>query len=161
MSTTSTPPPPTPGSMTDQEKTALQLASDHAKQLITLASGIIALTIAFNKDFFSSPAGAKLFLVAAWIGYLLSILVGIAAIQFMITPFGQGRTPHIYDSRIRWSAFAQIVIFLLAVLLTVLFGVFDLTGSPQPTPSSADWLSQRSHVEWRRSTRGPIDVSTS
>lgn len=59
-------------------KKSFDFASDSTKQLLTLSTGILALTITFGKDVYQGvPAASKDLLMQAWIGYLASILFGI------------------------------------------------------------------------------------
>jgi len=61
---------------------AFDFASDLAKQLITLSTGILALTITFTKEFVKdfSTARPRLLLVT-WLLYLFAILMGIATLM--------------------------------------------------------------------------------
>jgi ketosteroid isomerase-like protein len=62
----------------ESTKKAFDLASDSTKQLITLSTGILALTITFGKDVYQGfPTATKDILMDAWIGYLVSIVFGI------------------------------------------------------------------------------------
>jgi Domain of unknown function (DUF4440) len=64
--------------MPERVQKAFDFASDSTKQLITLSTGIVALTITFGKDVFqTTPFYAKVLLVIAWVIYLLSISFGI------------------------------------------------------------------------------------
>ncbi len=67
--------------MEESIKKAFDFASDSTKQLITLSTAILALTITFNKDVLHSVGPkAPIILTAAWTVYLLSICFGIATL---------------------------------------------------------------------------------
>src|ERR1044071_2087514 len=62
----------------DAVKKAFDFAADTTKQLITLSSGIIVITVTFQKDVFKDlPNEAKVILYISWLLYFLSILFGI------------------------------------------------------------------------------------
>src|SRR5438128_9202307 len=65
--------------MDERSKKAFDFASDATKQLISLSTGIIAVTITFSKDIVAASvsAGGKRVLMTAWVVYLISILCGI------------------------------------------------------------------------------------
>jgi len=64
--------------MEERVKKAFDFASESTKQLITLSTAILTLTITFSNDVFQSvDAWTKELLTYAWIIYLLSILFGI------------------------------------------------------------------------------------
>ncbi len=64
--------------MDEQIKLAFTFASDLSKQLITLSTGILALTVTFTKDIVRriSAKGAWA-LAVAWIFYFISIICNI------------------------------------------------------------------------------------
>lgn len=70
--------------MTDEMKKAFDFAADLTKQLITLATGIIGLTITFTKDFLKgAPVSAHPFAFWAWYMFLASIAMGILTLSTM------------------------------------------------------------------------------
>ena len=57
---------------------ATDLATEKTKQLITLCTGIIAITISFIKDVLNGvPRWAVVLLLLAWITYFASIIYGV------------------------------------------------------------------------------------
>jgi len=67
--------------MDERVKKAFDFASDSTKQLITLSTAILALTITFNKDVLHNvSAGTRIILTCAWFVYLLSICLGISTL---------------------------------------------------------------------------------
>ena len=64
--------------MDEQTKTAFLSASDTSKQLITLATGLLALEITFAKDVIVKlDAAAKCLVGASWVLLLLSVIAGV------------------------------------------------------------------------------------
>lgn len=125
-------------SFDEANKKAFDFASDVCKQLITLATGILAITITFSKDLVG-PASriAQSFLAFAWVVYLASILSGIATLLILSGLLGRSKAPSIYSPKARWAAGTQIVLFVIAVGFTILFGIFAFgpAGASTPTPS--------------------------
>jgi ketosteroid isomerase-like protein len=65
-------------SFPEPAKKAFDFASEATKQLLTLSTGIIAVTITFSKDILISvPFSAKVFLMTAWGAYVLSLVFGL------------------------------------------------------------------------------------
>ena len=65
-------------SMDEPVQKAFDFASDSTKQLITLSTAILALTITFNKDVLQSVSSSSInTLISAWIVYLVSIFFGV------------------------------------------------------------------------------------
>ena len=69
--------------MLDESKLAYQLALEVAKQLITISTAIITLSVTLGKDVFKQSPGvaARFILAGALTCYLLSIWYGIGHIQ--------------------------------------------------------------------------------
>jgi hypothetical protein len=119
----------------DQTKKAFDFASDASKQLITLSTGVIALTVTFNKDFIGQGAtGARGWLVAAWFSFLISILFGCWFLFAVAGTFALTSRPALYDMNTRFPAYLQVVTFVLALLLTVIFGWQAFGASPPSNP---------------------------
>jgi hypothetical protein len=66
--------------MSEEAKLAYQFALELAKQLITLSTGILTITVALSKDVFKSP-GSRIAIVGSWLCFLISIWFGINHIQ--------------------------------------------------------------------------------
>src|ERR1700677_3089562 len=63
---------------------AFDFSADLTKQLITLATAIIALTITFSKDFLHAPSAAPRWIpYVSWYCFLASIGAGIFALSAM------------------------------------------------------------------------------
>jgi len=112
-------------------KKAFDFASETTKQLLTLSTGIIALTITFSKDFVHQlPAMAVSFLVWAWLAYLLSIVFGIwtlMALTGTLQPSsGEAARLTIWGKNVTRPASFQILSFLAGLALTICFGIRSL-----------------------------------
>ena len=85
---------------------AFEFAKDSTKQLITLSTGIVALTITFAKDILGGvPAGPRRLLFAAWVVYLISIICGrwtLLALTGSLEPKKNGDTPVPSIRRFTW-----------------------------------------------------------
>lgn len=111
---------------------SFDMVSDLVKQLITLSTGIVALTVTFLKDVVrNEPAGAARYLRWAWTLYVLSMLSGILALMAVAGTMGRGLTEGgIYQANIsRWVGF-QIGSFMLATVFVVVHARMALRASP-------------------------------
>ena len=113
--------------MDEHTKAAFASAADTSKQLITLATGVLALEITFAKDVILKPdATAKCLIGVSWILLLLSVAAGVWTLLALTGSLGQGTplTPQaISGSNVRIPAMLQILLFLGGLLLTVWFGI--------------------------------------
>ena len=102
---------------------AFEFAQETTKQLLTLATGTIALTITFLKDLVKdAPDWAVWTLAAAWVAFLLSMVLGVFTLMALTGTVPERRRT-VYDKGILIWARLQILSFLLAVSLTIVFGV--------------------------------------
>lgn len=101
---------------------SFEFAQETAKQLITLGTGIIVLSIAFLADVAedSRPDGVG-YLHLAWLLFLVSIPFGILTLMSLTGNIA--RSTDIYAPNIKIMAGCQIVLFFAALALTVVFGV--------------------------------------
>jgi hypothetical protein len=110
--------------MDDQTKAAFASASDTSKQVITLATGLLALEITFAKDVIGKlGAIEKTVAAVSWILLLLSVIAGMWTLLALTGSLSQGNslTPKaISASHIRIPAILQILLFHAGLLLTVL-----------------------------------------
>ena len=122
--------------MDDRTQKVFDFASDLTKQVITLASGIIAVTVTFNNGFVSAdstPKSAVLFLMLSWGFYLLSIIFGIISLMALTGQLQRAatsveetkenaHTPRINVFNIRVGSGVQLISFLLATVCILIFG---------------------------------------
>lgn len=109
---------------------SFDFAADLIKQLIALATGIIAITVTFAKDIFTNaPDSTKGWLVAAWIVYFISIVMGIWSLMALtgtLDPLQKGTKITIQGINCRIPCLIQIVSFLIALGLTIIYAVSAL-----------------------------------
>ncbi|MGA3295415.1 MAG: hypothetical protein ABSE45_15715 [Candidatus Acidiferrales bacterium] len=74
--------------MNERQKKAFDFAADLTKQLITLSTGIVTITLLLSKDFF----GPRLLAVAAWAFYLFSTVFGLWALMALTGTLAPVRT---------------------------------------------------------------------
>jgi hypothetical protein len=105
---------------------AFDFALDVTKQLITLATAVIALTITFLTDVAKeASADTARWLQAGWVFYLVSIAFGILTLMALTGTLGDTKSsdpPSINASNILMFAKVQVGSFFVAVALTLVFG---------------------------------------
>ena len=120
----------------ERQKKAFDFVSDYTKQLITLATGIITLTVTFLGDELkASSVWSKSLLIASWGLFTLSICFGIMRLMALtgnLDPIKQGTKPNltITSANVRKTGMAQILAFALGLFLSVVFGIFQLFNEP-------------------------------
>lgn len=129
--------------MDEQKKLAFEFAKESTKQIITLSTAIIAISVTFSKDIFNDPnIIQKGLLIGSWIMFLVSVVFGVftlLALTGTLDPKpkikqhesneqeGNGFSlPSIYDDNITNLSKIQILAFLSANVLTVFYGVAAL-----------------------------------
>lgn len=121
--------------MTEESKKAFDFAADTVKQLITLATGIIAITITFSKDIIgASMLTNSTLIIISWALFICSILSGIIALMALtgtLQPMQNNTTatPNIYSKNVRNPTIAQIVLFFLGLIFTVIFGAISMNNN--------------------------------
>ena len=111
----------------DVPETAFEFAKSLAEQLITLATGIITLTITFAKDITGQRAQDHVgWLKASWCIYLFSILGGIwtlMALTGTLMPV-TGSPPEnpTFGFNVRLPAGMQILLFLVGTVCILTYG---------------------------------------
>ena len=124
--------------MKESQKKAFDFAADSTKLLITLSTGIIALTITFSKDFIGSEVTYPIWpLITAWILYFLSVLFGIFTMLSLtgsLLPMKMNfdkideheKKVSINEKNITFKSSVQILLFLLALFFTGIFGYISI-----------------------------------
>jgi hypothetical protein len=108
--------------MDEHVSKAFDIAQDSSKQLLTVAAGIVVLTITFFEDFGKhAPFSAKILLAVAWTVYCISILCGIFTLQTLAGNLENGKLS-IYQFNTKLFSIAQIATFVIALILTVIAG---------------------------------------
>ena len=116
--------------MEDQRKMAFEFAKETTKQLITLATGILALEITFLKDLLNpSGNGLEIFALLSWISFLLSVAFGVATLMALtgtLEPLKNSVPVSICGKNVRVPSTFQIAFFLLGLIFTVIFGALAI-----------------------------------
>jgi hypothetical protein len=123
----------------DVAKLFFDSASDLAKQLISVSTVILGLSITFLKDLTKGTQTAHFWpLRASWIIYLFSIICGfwtLMAITGSIESLlKNNNSPAIVDN-IRIPAGLQIILFVCATVFLVVYGIVaigELQRKPEP-----------------------------
>lgn len=111
--------------MTSRIEKAFEFAQETTKQLITLATGVIALTITFLSDVVKdAPPGSQTMIQIAWIAYLISIVSGIFGLMALTGNLetAEDDSLTIYAKNIVIFSAIQVCAFCAAVALTLAFG---------------------------------------
>lgn len=126
--------------MTESQKKAFDFYADWTKQLITLSTAIIALMVTFSKDIIGGTSGNYVYLLlATWIFYFLSIIFGVLTLQALngnLDPRPERKKDAdgnevelpvepiltVNSDNIRSTSLLQIGAFVLALLLTCVYG---------------------------------------
>jgi hypothetical protein len=116
--------------LNEAQKKAFDFSQDSAKQLITLSTGILALTFTFFKDFAAGADGTSRAIMAiSWCFYLAAIVSGVAHLLSLtaeLDPKDSSRTPTIYNPTARFTSGIQQVTFTLGLAISTLAGVLAL-----------------------------------
>jgi hypothetical protein len=116
---------------------SFDFASEASRQLITLATGIVTLTVAFSGDVLAlSKGNLRGWLTWAWIAFLVSIVFGLGHLLALTGQLGREEDPDIYTTGPRLTSFLQIVAFLVGVVLAAIYLVLAL-GEDITVPSAA------------------------
>ena len=134
--------------MTEQTKLAFEFASDLSKQLITLSTGILALTITFTKDTMGVAGKPIRLLLFSWVSYLVSIFFGIWSLMALtgsLAPLAviDPNAVPVIDFNVRLPSALQIISFIFSTALIIRFGWISLkkgnvTKPDQPAASQDD-----------------------
>ena len=128
----------------DQTKQAFTSATDWAKQILTLSTGIVTLTVAFSDKIFGDLSdGERWTLWIAWGLYVVSIVGGVSLLSTLTGTLARAAEPKpddVYAKNNRIAAFVQLGAFVAATIAIVVFG-FMAVGNKPPndtnTPSAA------------------------
>jgi hypothetical protein len=116
--------------LSEQRKAAFDYASDSTKQLITLATGIIAVSITFSTDVIGNTTAHRWALVAAWIVYVVSIVFGVWALLALTGTLELESG----DETVAPSTAVQIIAFVTATGLLVVYAGLTLDAKTTPKP---------------------------
>ncbi len=105
---------------------AFDFAAELVKQLITLSTVMIGLTVTFTKDLFINQASGKDWLFWAWILFIISIIFGIATLMGYAGSLDppenhREQRPSVYSDSNKWPLGCQIATFLGALGFTIVY----------------------------------------
>jgi len=109
---------------------SFDFAADLVKQLITLSTAVIAITITFAKDIIGvASSGNNFLLVSAWVSFFLTILFGVWALMALtgtlepLSNKSEINPPSIRGLNCTLPITFQILSFLIAIGLTITYAV--------------------------------------
>lgn len=112
--------------MDDRTKAAFDSIRDSTKQMITLATGVLALTVTFAKDFIGQAHWGRELVHFAWYAFLLSAAAGVWVLLAVSGSLGNGADAlthrDAYGLNIRLPALVQVLSFATGLALAVVFG---------------------------------------
>jgi hypothetical protein len=114
--------------MDDQAKQAFTGASDWAKQIMTLSTGILTVTVTLSDTVFGDPSGvSRWLLLIAWALYIISIFGGIMVLTALNDTLVLDRPLRAADvHRARKQAFLQVLSFIAGTIVIAIFGFISL-----------------------------------
>ncbi|EJL7851815.1 hypothetical protein HJ093_22410 [Vibrio parahaemolyticus] len=117
--------------MSDLNDKAFDFAADLAKQLISLSTIIIAITVTFSKDVFENPTDCeKQALLYAWVSYFSCIIFGIWLLMALVGTLAETKldksSKTITAANCRVPSFLQILSFLVGLFFTIYYAVISL-----------------------------------
>ncbi|HTW24950.1 MAG TPA: hypothetical protein VMD78_15190 [Candidatus Baltobacteraceae bacterium] len=125
--------------MNDRQKKAFDFASDLTKQLITLSTSIVTVTLLFS----NSLTGPRMLAVFAWAAFLVSTLCGLWALMGLTGTLAPADDPNLPDGtnvvigkNTRIPSALQVFAFGFATVLTLAY-VFLAFSGPASQASAA------------------------
>lgn len=127
--------------MEDQRKLAFEFAAETTKQLITLSTGILALSVTFSKDILQNVLGlGRWTLILAWTVYLVSIAFGLGTLMSLTGNLEPESPPAgdvdatIRSPGIKKMSIVQVSTFLLATFIVLCAGLLTTCASERAKP---------------------------
>jgi hypothetical protein len=126
----------------DPTQSFFNFASDLSKQLITVSTGIVGLSITFLKDVHKKAPGANDWALKwSWLSYLTSVIFGfwtLMALTGALTRMVDRSSSVVeIDIRLQLPASLQIIAFIIATILLVKYGISALKSlGSSPIPAS-------------------------
>jgi hypothetical protein len=114
----------------DNQAKAFDFALSTTKQVVSLSTGILALTVTFFKDIVSEAGDAAVYaLVLSWVLFLVSLIAGVVTMMSLAGYLEQTEDKEqlsIYEGPIRIYSGVQITAFLFGMLSAVAFGILGI-----------------------------------
>ncbi|HZS38612.1 MAG TPA: hypothetical protein VFF06_17390 [Polyangia bacterium] len=99
----------------DKTKKAFDFAADVTKQIITLSTATIGLSVTFAKDIFRD-SGRPRELLAAWLLLLFSIVFGVITLDMLSGTMQQSKAePRITVGQVRYPSMLQQLLFAIGL----------------------------------------------
>lgn len=116
--------------MDERTKCAFQFAQESVKQLITLATGVVGLSITFAKDFVKTVPSARYVALSSWGAFLFSVVFGLWALLALTGTLDGGPSVplSIRGRNVTIPTTLQILFFVIGLTLTVWFGAVATRG---------------------------------
>ncbi|MBV1884192.1 MAG: hypothetical protein KUG82_21305 [Pseudomonadales bacterium] len=107
---------------------AFEYARDATKQLMALATGVIALTVTFSKDFIGTvPEEIKWHITWIWVLLLISVFFGQICLMTLTGILGSNKEPkpplNIYNFTVKITSILQFATFFIGLSLAVKFAI--------------------------------------
>jgi len=158
--------------MKTNEQKAFDFAADTTKQLITLATGIITLTITFSKDIIGASELSNSSLIFwSWGLFIFSIICGIWTLMALtgnLQPMKKKTNEkekteneeveeiiteeceiNINTNNVKIPSVVQILSFIIALIFTVLFGVNSIKNSNKKNDSNEESIEVIKKTEYQ------------
>ncbi|WP_348812925.1 hypothetical protein [Flavobacterium maritimum] len=160
--------------MKTNEQKAFDFAADTTKQLITLATGIIALTITFSKDIIGASQLSNSSLIFwSWGLFIFSIICGIWTLMALtgnLQPMKKKTNEiektedqkveeiiteeceiniNINTNNVKIPSVVQILSFIIALIFTVLFGINSIKNSNNKNDSNEESIEVIKKTEYQ------------
>lgn len=115
-------PSPTPAPSTPDPK-SFDFAQSVTQQILTLSTGVTALTLTFFSQFAKHPsAGAKDVLISSWCVFAGSIFFGLLTLMSLTGVLAKPTGDGVYSGGTRLMSGLQILCFLGGLVLTLIAG---------------------------------------
>lgn len=101
---------------------SFQFAKETVTQLLTLATGMIGISVTFSKDVRSRiKSGERTLLFRSWIVLLVSVVFGVWTLLALTGTLTQPKVSDdaIYGFNVTFPSIAQILSFLIGVLMLI------------------------------------------
>jgi hypothetical protein len=109
----------------DPDTKGLDFAADAVKQVITLSSGILTVSVVFGSD--NGFSGwAAFWLAASWSLFLLSTVFGVWTLLALTGQFGRREAPSPWAKSVAVPAGLQMLLFACGAVFLFLFGLAEV-----------------------------------
>lgn len=129
----------------DQRKSAFDYASGAIKQVITLSTAILAVSITFATDIVENTTAYRWLLVVAWIVYIGAILFGLWCLLALTGELEEkadtSEVPSTRGGNVVLPAVLMIVTFVGATGLLVAYGGLTLDEKATPEPAKTSMIA--------------------